>query len=136
MTEIAERFMIDILSPQMTPIPVVRQVADAQITRPIVIVAGTLEETYIPNGRHSVAKIGLNVKLETQVGQHSDSDHINLISQLSAALPNYGQWTGSQNYYQKVFFGPIISQQETVNDLVRSYVFGLYLVGDLTTASQ
>jgi hypothetical protein len=132
MTEVAEQFLIDILTPLMAPVPVREPVADPQIVRPIVIVEGKLDETYIPDGRFSVAKISLDVTLETQVGQTTDEQHEALISQISAALPNYGLWTGSQTYYEKVYFGPLVSQQKTTNELIRSYVFGFYLVGRLT----
>jgi hypothetical protein len=132
MTEVAEQFLIDILSPLLAPVPVRRDVTDQQIVRPIVIVAGRLDETYIPNARFSVAKIGLDVMLETQVDTTTDIDHEALISRVSASLPNYGQWTNPQSYYESVFFGPMVSQQKRTNDLVRSYVFGTYLVGKLT----
>ena len=132
MTEVAEQFMIDILSPLLAPVPVRRDVADAQIKRPIVIVSGRLEETYIPDARGSVAKIGLDIMLETQVDTTTDTDHEALISKISASLPNYGPWTDPQTYYESVFFGPMVSQQKRTNDLVRSYVFGTYLVGKLT----
>jgi hypothetical protein len=132
MTEVAEQFLIDILTPQMAPVPVRRDVSDPQIARPIVIVAGHLDETYIPDGRYSVAKVALDVTLETQVGQSTDVDHETLISQISTALPNYGQWTGTQSYYEKVYFGPVRTGEKKTNDLVRSYMFGFYLVGRLT----
>lgn len=132
MTEVAEQFLIDILTPQMAPVPVRRDVSDPQIARPIVIVAAHLDETYIPDARYSVAKIALDITLETQVGQHSDTQHEALISQISAALPNYGEWTGTQTYYEKVYFGPMRTQEKKQNDLVRSYMFGFYLVGRLT----
>lgn len=136
MTEVAEQFLIDILTPALASIPVRRQVADADIVRPIVIVTGKLAEIYVPDGRYSVAKIDLETKLETQVGQTSDTDHIALISLISVSLPNYGLWTTPQTYYEKVYFGPLQSQQETINELVRSYVFGFYLVGRLTIPSN
>jgi hypothetical protein len=131
-TEIAEQFMIDILTPLLAPVPVRRDVADPQIVRPIVIVAGRLEETYIPDARGSVAKIGLDITLETQVGTTADTDHEALVSKISSSLPNYGPWTAPQSYYESVFFGPMVTQQKRTNDLVRSYLFGMYLVGKLT----
>lgn len=129
MTETAEQFMIDILTPTMAPVPVRRDVSDPQLVRPIVIVAGKLDETYIPDGRNSVAKIGLEVTLETQVGLSTDAEHALLITQISEALPNYGLWTATQPYYESVYFGPIVGQQKTTNELVRSFVFSFYLVG-------
>jgi len=128
MTEVAEQFMIDILEPQLAPVPVWHEVADPQIQRPIVIVGAHLDEIYIPDGRYSVAKVALDVTLETQVGQTTDSAHESLVSQVSGALPNYGQWTGTQAYYEKVYFGPMQGQAKKTNELVRAYQFNLYLV--------
>lgn len=132
MTETAEQFMIDILSPVMAPVPVRRDVADAQIERPIVIISGRLDETYIPDARNSVAKIGLDITLQTQVGQTTDAEHAVLITQISEALPNYGLWTETQSYYESVYFGPLYAEQKTINDLVRAFTFSFYLVGRLT----
>lgn len=131
MTEVAEQFLIDILSPQLAPVPVRRDVADPQIQRPIVLVAGRLDETYIPDARWSVAKIALDVTVETQVGQSTDTEHETLIAQVSKAMPNYGEWTTPQVYYEKVYFGPLHGQQKKTNELVRAYLFTFYLVGRL-----
>ena len=131
MTEVAEQFLIDIMAPQLNPVPVRQPVADPQIVRPIVIVEGRLDETYIPDGRFSVAKIGLDITLETQVGQTTDEQHEALITAVSESLPNYGLWTGLQTYYEQVYFGPIQGQQKKSNELVRAYIFTFYLVGRL-----
>lgn len=135
MTETAEQFLIDILSPLLSPVPVRRDVADPQIVRPIVIVTGRLDETYIPDARNSVAKIGLDVTLQTQVGQSTDAEHAALITQISEALPNYGLWIASQPYYESVYFGPLHGEQKTINDLVRAFAFTFYLVGRIKLTS-
>lgn len=129
MTETAEQFLVDILTPLLVPVPVRRDVSDSALVRPIVFITGRLDETYIPDARNSVAKIGLDITLSTEVDNTTDAQHEGLITKISQALPNYGLWTTAQPYYESVYFGPLNGQQKTTNTIIRTYVFSIYLVG-------
>src|SRR5260221_719213 len=108
-TQAAEMLLVDILSPATGlsgVAPVVRQVDDNLKTRPIVVISAQIHEALRPDGMYSVYQLDFTVAIETQFDQQPSSEHDALIYAAGVAIPDIGQYTASQPYFIKVYFGP------------------------------
>jgi hypothetical protein len=134
MTDPSEKFLVNWLTaaPGLAGVPIVQNVADTGLVRPIVIVAAQYHETLIPCGPYPVARINLDATLETQVNETTDAQHQALVNALFAAIPPYGRYTGPDTTFDQLYFGPVQSAQAEKTELVRAYKVSLYFVCRLT----
>ena len=91
-----------------------------------------MREALIPDGLYSVAQVDLKVDIETQFDQSIVAAHDNLITAVFLSIPEIGQFTATQAYFEKVYFGATHEAGDLQNDLVRIYSLRTYIVGRLT----
>jgi hypothetical protein len=133
-TQAAESLLLDVLraAPALSGVTVRRRIDDEPKTRPIVTISGSEREALIPDGLYSVAQVDLKVDIETQFEQSTVAEHDNLITAVYSSIPEIGQFTGAQAYFEKVYFGATHEAGDLQNDLVRIYSLRTYIVGRLT----
>jgi hypothetical protein len=133
-TQAAESLLLDVLraAPALSGVTVRRRVDDETKTRPIVTISGSERQALIPDGLYSVAQVDLKVEIETQFDQSTVAEHDNLITAAFSSIPDIGQFTAAQVYFEKVYFGPTHEAGDLQNDLVRIYRLQTYIVGRLT----